>query len=87
METVMDYLEKVSQSETTTPEDDVKVQKFLRLAGYPNCVVTCGIVYLEGKGTMESPPTSIQQVINSVLSVVKKYNESKGKHDGEGGKL
>lgn len=83
METVLDYLEQVSKSETTTAEDDVKVQRFLRIAGYPNCVVTLGIVYLEGKGTIQSPPTSIQQVIKTVLLVVKKHNENQKENTTE----
>jgi len=75
METIKQYLEQLSNGNTSTSEDDIKIQRLMRALGSPNCVVTCGIVYLDGHGTIENPPISIQQVVKSVLKVVEKQME------------
>jgi len=74
-ETIKQYLEQLGNGNTSTSEDDAKIQKLMRVLGSPNCVVTCGIVYLDGHGTIENPPMSIQQVVKVVLKVIEKNQE------------
>lgn len=75
METIKQYLEQLGNGNTSTSEDDVKIQRLMRALGSPNCVVTCGIVYLDGQGTIKNPPMSIHQVVKSILKVVEKQME------------
>jgi len=61
-QTTAEYIVKLSKSKITNESDDKKFQIILRNLDYDNAVVTSGIVYLEGHGTTENPPRSIQQV-------------------------
>ena len=62
MPTIRDYLKELGEKSSSSSEDDAKVQKLMRMAGFPNSVVVMGVVYLEGKGTIKHPPSSIHQV-------------------------
>ena len=39
---------------------------------FPRAKVTCGIVYLEGRGTLEAPPASIHQIARMILDAINK---------------
>jgi len=69
-ETIKAYIERLSKSKTTTADDDKKFQVVCRLMGFENAVVTCGVVYLDGQGTIQNPPRSIQQVASSMLIII-----------------
>lgn len=57
-----DYYVNLAQSNQSTESDAVTMQGVLRKIGFPNAVVTSGIVYLEGHGTLEFPPTDIHSI-------------------------
>ena len=62
--TVQEWLRKASESNESTDVDGVMMQNLLRKVGFPQAVVTCGIVYLEGYGH----PLSIQAVASKLVS-------------------
>lgn len=69
MTTGQEYLESLSNSISSTDDDALKIQNLMKNLGFPNCVVTCGIVYLDGKGTMENPPRSIHSIAKMILEI------------------
>ena len=72
MATVGEWLENLAESTISTEEDSAKMQNLLRRVGFPSAVVTIGVAYLEGKGTIEFPPTSVHSVAKMF---VKKMHE------------
>jgi len=60
--TIKDWLQELANSNTSTEKDDKAFQIILRRIGFPKAIVTCGIVYFEGQGTIEAPPMSINSV-------------------------
>lgn len=48
--TVREWLTELSSSSTSAEYDEKMMQTLTRKCGFPQSVVTCGIVYLEGKG-------------------------------------
>jgi len=79
--TIADWLKELSETTESKEEDGLMMQTYLRRSGFPAAVVTCGIVYLEGHGTMEAPPTSIHSVAKMLLKV---FAEQKAKVANEG---
>ena len=61
--TVKEYLEELATSNTSTEYDERMMQNLTRKCGFPNSVVTCGIVYLEGKGQ----PIDIHIIAREIL--------------------
>ena len=81
-ETAGQVLERLSTANTSSETDSRIMQAVLRQTGlYPNAVVVMGVVYLEGKGTMKNPPTSIHSVAKQILQAVEQAK--KGKHYGK----
>ena len=62
IETIGQWLEKVASSDSSTESDSRRMQNLLRRVGFPKAVVELAVVYVEGEGTMEHPPLSIQQM-------------------------
>ena len=60
-------LEILKNADYTTENDEKIMQVILNKIGFKNAVVTCGIVYLEGRGTINCPPTSIQHMAEMLL--------------------
>ena len=50
--------------------DERFMTNFMRKVGYSNVVVTCGIVYAEGRGTLEYPPTGMETFATAFLKAV-----------------
>jgi len=48
--TVKQWLTELAATNTSTEYDDKMMQTITRKCGFPKSIVTCGIVYLEGKG-------------------------------------
>ena len=48
--TVRDWLVDLGKTNKSTDEDAAMMQQVLRRIGFPEAVVTCGIVYFDGKG-------------------------------------
>jgi len=61
--TVKEWLQDLAETNTSTEYDERMMQKLTRKCGFVNCVVTCGIVYLEGKGD----PMSIHTIAKEIL--------------------
>jgi hypothetical protein len=68
-QTIGEWVEAVAAKETSSESDGRTMQDLLRKVGFPLARVAYGIVYLEGKGTMEFPPTSIQAVANTLKEI------------------
>ena len=66
-QTVKQWLEELANSDTSTDSDSTKMANLLHRVGFSQAVVTCGIVYLEGKGTMDAPPTSLHSIAKILL--------------------
>ena len=68
-ETFRDVLKRLAQTNTSTENDSKIMEVLLRKLGFPNARVVSGIVYLDGHGTIESPPTSMHLVAKQLLKV------------------
>ena len=60
-------LQDITTRTSTTQEDDSFMKALLNRIGFPESVVTCGIVYLEGRGTIDAPPVSISSMAAMIL--------------------
>ena len=67
----LEFLEKMASSTGSTDEDCAIMQELLHRCTFHKAVVTCGIVYLEGVGTLSCPPTSIHTVAEMLLRALK----------------
>jgi hypothetical protein len=76
---VIDWITALASASTSSEIDSKKMQNVLRLVGFPSAIVVFGIVYLEGKGTLEAPPMSIHAVASMLLKTIhcKEYIISK----------
>ena len=61
-QTIGQWLESLVSTDSSTDKDDGKMQNLLHRIGFASAVVTCGIVYLDGQGTIEAPPTDIHSI-------------------------
>ncbi|HDZ26383.1 hypothetical protein LCGC14_1149290 [marine sediment metagenome] len=59
MPTKLDWLRELAGRDTSSESDEVLMVDILRKIGFPSAVVTCGIVYCDGRGTVEAPPVSV----------------------------
>lgn len=66
-QTIGQWLEGLVGGNTSTEQDDIKMTNLLHRVGFGGAVCTCGIVYLEGRGTLEAPPTSIQSIAKMLV--------------------
>lgn len=66
-QTVGEWLEALAKSNQSNGQDSVKMQNLLHRIGFTSAVCVLGIVYLEGKGTLEAPPTSINRIAKHLL--------------------
>jgi hypothetical protein len=76
-ETAGQVLERLSNFNQSSEQDGRIMQAVLKQAGFPNAVVVGGVVYLEGHGTINAPPTSIHAVAKSLLKAVAEVKETK----------
>ena len=65
--TVKDWLTELASSDTSTELDDAKMAHLLHKMDFHNAKVVCGIVYLEGRGTLNAPPMSIQSMAKMII--------------------
>ena len=61
-----EWLTDLSKSKESSEEDSKMMQTFLRRF-FPQAVVTYGIVYIEGKGTIKNRPQSIQAIAKELV--------------------
>lgn len=67
-QTVKEWLHGLADSQESTEKDSSMMQNLLHRVGFSAAVCTYGIVYLEGHGTMEAPPTSIHAIAKMLVS-------------------
>lgn len=61
--TVKEWLEHLSTTNTSNDYDEKMMQTLTRKCGFPESIVTCGIVYLEGRGE----PLDIHTMAREIL--------------------
>jgi hypothetical protein len=81
MATVLEWLTDLASRDESNDQDSRMMTNLLHRAGWPNAVVVYGIVYLEGKGTMEAPPASIHQMAKALLTKAEKKNPGVAFHN------
>ena len=64
------WLASLAASNSSSDEDSAMMQWFLREIDFPKAVVVLGVVYMEGRGTIKSPPASIHAVAKMLLKAV-----------------
>lgn len=67
-QTIGQWLETLASGGSSNDHDSHRMQNLLHRVGFPAAVVTCGIVYLEGHGTIDAPPTSIHSIAKMLVS-------------------
>jgi len=67
METYRELLQRLANSNTSNDTDSIAMQNLLRRLGFGDVKVVLGVVYLEGEGTIESPPTDIHAVARCLI--------------------
>jgi uncharacterized membrane protein len=72
--TVLEIINELANKNTSTENDSMVIQYVLRKMGFNNAIVTCGIVYLEGHGTINSPPTDIHTIAKTLLKTLEKMH-------------
>ncbi len=45
---VISYLKTLKNTNVSSSDDDYRIEKVLKLLGYDNAIVTCGVCYLDG---------------------------------------
>ncbi|MFA5298882.1 MAG: hypothetical protein WC389_11810 [Lutibacter sp.] len=65
--TVKEFLTYLSTGNTSTEYDEKYMTILLHRCGFKQAVITCGIVYLEGQGSNDCPPMSINQIAQEIL--------------------
>ena len=49
-ENVISYLKMLKNTNVSSTDDEYRIEKCLKVLGFPNAIVTCGCCYLEGSG-------------------------------------
>lgn len=63
----LDWLEGLANSTSSSEDDSSIMESMLRRMRFPKAVVTCGVVYIEGRGR----PTSIHSMAKMILDQYK----------------
>jgi hypothetical protein len=71
-EKVVDVIKRLATTNTSTKRDEIVIEYVLKELGYANARVVSGIVYLDGRGTLQNPPTSIHAVAKALMPLVNK---------------
>jgi len=66
----LEELKRLATSDSTTEEDNYIMQAILHKIDFPKAIVTSGIVYLEGRGTIDAPPAPICSVAKKILEAI-----------------
>jgi len=69
--TKLEVLQELAKSNTCT-ESQERTLRNIVLKMFPSAVITCGIVYLEGKGTPEFPPMSCHIMAKALVEAYEK---------------
>jgi len=66
-ETIKDVLVRLSSTNSSSESDSRVMQGVLRHLGWDSAVVTSGVVYLDGVGTLENPPADIHTYAKALV--------------------
>ena len=69
--TIKEWLDELANSNQSTDQDSTMMQNYLRRVGFGKAVVVLGIVYLEGRGTLDFPPCSLHSMAKMILNAQK----------------
>ncbi len=67
--TIKQWLQELASSNTSDEHDANKLQNLLHKLNFPQAVITCGVAYLEGRGTIDFPPMSIQSLAKMLIDI------------------
>lgn len=70
------FLETLASKDSSTDKESEAMQELLRLTGFKKAIVTLGIVYLEGRGTIEAPPRSIHTFAKAFIEQLDAVNKA-----------
>jgi len=70
----LELLENLAGKNQSSEIEGKQLEVVLNKIGFPNAVVTCGIVYLEGHGTLNCPPTSVHEISKMILKQLQNHN-------------
>jgi len=70
--TMREWLTELAVGNSSNESDDRQMQALLRRIQFDKAIVTCGIVYLEGRGTIDAPPMPIQSMAAMILKTQNK---------------
>lgn len=76
MATVGEWLARLAATNESEDKDSIKMQNLLHRLGFDKAKVLYGVVYLEGKGTIEAPPASIHSTAKSILQMLSNNAET-----------
>ena len=65
--TVKEWLEQLASSTTSDERDSSMMQNFLHRVSFPDAVCIVGIVYVDGRGSIDSPPVDIHTMARALL--------------------
>lgn len=74
-ETVGQWLESLASSNSSSDKDSGKMQNLLHRLGFPSAICTLGIVYFEGRGTLDAPPTNIHSTAKMLVNKAKQLHK------------
>ena len=66
-ETGREILNRLANTESSSESDSGFMQMVLHKLGFNNAIVTSGIVYIDGKGTLENPPMDIHSYAKALI--------------------
>ncbi len=69
-----ELLDKLANTNTCNDQENIAFENVLKLVGFPDARVTCGITYLVGRGTIEFPPMDIHNAAKMILKILLKNN-------------
>jgi len=67
-----EFLNKLANKNESDSFDSEYMQVLLRKLGFPQAQVVTGIVYLDGRGTIEAPPSDVHSIAKKLLEVFEK---------------
>ena len=69
--TKLEWLEQLSNTNTSSQSDDILMSDLMHKFGFPNAVVTCGIVYPDGYGETVSIHAMAGVIFNQANIMIK----------------
>ncbi len=79
-QTVLQWLEGLAESSESSERDSRMMENVLHRVGWPAARVVIGVVYLDGRGTLENRPMSIHSVAKMLLLAKDKKNPGMAWH-------